>query len=172
MSKMNRIMLLVLGLVSVLTLINMTGCDEMPEAEVLQRKETEKAMSEAHAQIGMPAIANWQEKKLAKMIFELRDKTDLICYAYYFNALEGKRGDFIGKCIGFGLPYSVQFTNPMQVIREGSAGVTAIPMPDPNGLYMPEGLSATWLMLINPETNEPAPVYFEPLIIVSPFQLH
>jgi len=32
-------------------------------------------------------------------------------------------------------------------------GMTTIPQPDPNGLFMPDGLSATWLMMIDPETN-------------------
>lgn len=40
-----------------------------------------------------------------------------------------------------------------------------------NGLFMPQGLSATWLMMIDPQTNEPRPVYVEPEIIVSPFPL-
>ena len=44
--------------------------------------------------------------------------------------------------------------------------------PEPNGLFMPEGLSATWLLMIDPKTNEPRPVYVEPQIIVSPFPLH
>ena len=37
---------------------------------------------------------------------------------------------------------------------------------------MPEGLSATWLMMINPATGEAQPVYIESEIVVSPFPLH
>jgi hypothetical protein len=37
---------------------------------------------------------------------------------------------------------------------------------------MPEGLSATWVMLVDPKTGEPRPVYVEPSILVSPFPLH
>jgi hypothetical protein len=36
---------------------------------------------------------------------------------------------------------------------------------------MPDGLSATWLLLFEPETNEPRPTYVEPEIIVTPFPL-
>ena len=85
---------------------------------------------------------------------------------------------FIGKCIGFGLPYSVQYTNPSKLVdRRGqpaSAALEAhiIPQADPNGLYMPQGLSATWLMMIDPKTGKPRPVYVEPEIIVSPFPLN
>ena len=154
-------MFLVLALV-----ITLAGCMESSDSE--QRKQTEQALKEAHSQIGMPAITNFQERKLAKMIFELRDKENLITYAYIVN-LQGEL-IFIGKCIGFGLPYSVQYTNPMKRIHNTSA--VTIPQADPNGLFMPDGLSATWLMMIDPETKDARPVYVEPQIIVSPFPLH
>ena len=145
------------------------GCDSS-SADTEQAKATAQALREAHAQIGMPAIRNFQERKLAKMIFELRDKADLVTYAYIVNRMEG-RLVFLGKCIGFGLPYSVQYTNPMKAKRNyGEMVVT--PQADPNGLFMPTGLSATWLMMIDPKTNEPRPIYVEPEIVVSPFPLH
>jgi len=131
------------------------------------KKQTEQLMVEANAQVGMPAIVNFQERKLAKMIFELRDKSKLVTYAYIVNHMTGELV-FLGKCIGFGLPYSVQYTNPEKKI---SAYELTIPQADPNGLFMPQGLSATWLMMINPETKKAEPVYVEPEIIVSPFPL-
>lgn len=142
------------------------------DADEAQREQTKQAMSEAQSQIGMPAIHNFQERKLAKLIFELRDREDLVCWAYIVD-LNG-RLVFIGKCIGFGLPYSVQYTNPERVEHATSwpeNGWLTLPQPDPNGLFMPQGLSATWLMMIDPETNDPRPVYVEPQIIVSPFPL-
>ncbi len=156
------------------------GCiEERPKsADRLQQEQTAKSMSEAQRQVGMPAIVNFQERKLMKMILELRDDSDLVCYAYYLD-MHGNR-HFLGKCLGFGLPYSVQFTNPERAVeldreagrRSGNYHFGTMPQPDPNGLFMPDGLAATWLMLINPETNEPTPVYVEPEIIVSPFPLH
>ena len=156
-----------------------SGCDNVsstPNADQRQAQATEQAMAEADRQIGMPAIVNFQERKLAKMIFELRDKEDLICYAYIVNHMTGELV-FIGKCLGFGLPYSVQYTNPerMDTVDGGASFARnpyTLPQPDPNGLFMPSGLSATWLMMIDPSTNEPRPVYVEPEILVSPFQLH
>jgi hypothetical protein len=119
----------------------------------------------------MPAIKNFQERKLMKMIFELRDREDLVCHAYMVN-LNGEL-IYLGKCIGFGLPYSVQYTNPEKVARFSSAAHAygTLPQPDPNGLFMPEGLSATWLMMVDEKTGEPHPVYIEPQIIVSTFPL-
>ena len=164
-------------LVCVLTAgVSLGGCNKGEDAATkTQREWTSKLMAEAEAQVGPPAIKNFQERKLAKMIFELRDQEDLICYAYIVNKMKGELV-FVGKCIGFGLPYSVQFTSPDRIDRRdlGStySGSHVLSQPDPNGLFMPSGLSATWLMMIDPSTGDPRPVYMEPEIVVSPFKLH
>lgn len=154
------------------------GCDIQPKKESsdsIVRRKQEKAMRESVSQIGIPAIKNFQEKKMLKMLYELRDQEGLICYAYLFNRQTGSVGQFIGKCIGYGLPASTQFSNPEKVTHNVSKYQTSsfgtMPQAEPNGLFMPEGLSATWLMLIDPRTNKPRPVYVEPAIIVSPFPL-
>lgn len=164
MKKRFKILILLLA---VFLCFNSTdeGCGG--SADDKQRRETTQALSEAHSQIGMPAIKNFQERKLAKMIFELRDQEKLICYAYIIAKMTGKL-IYLGKCIGFGLPYSVQYTNPMKPGYNGRV----LPQADPNGLFMPSGLSATWLMLIDSNTGKARPVYIEPEIIVSPFRLH
>ena len=46
-------------------------------------------MAEADRQTGMPGIVNYQERKLAKMIFELRDQEDLTTYAYVVSHVTG-----------------------------------------------------------------------------------
>jgi len=140
-------------------------------AERDQERKTNELLSEMNSQIGMPSITNFQERKLAKMIFELRDQADLVTYAYIVS-MSGKL-IYFGQCVGFGLPYSVQYTNPEKIANSYTQGGFAIlPQADPNGLYMPEGLSATWLMMLDNETGQVKPVYVEPEIIVSPFKLH
>lgn len=149
-------------------------------ADMKQAARTRAALAEADRQVGMPAIVNYQERKLAKMIFELRDRENFVCHAYLVNKFNGQVGQYLGKCIGYGLPYSVQFTNPEKIVSGSkqlgyravdSYNIMTLPQADPNGLFMPEGLSATWLMLLD-EKGEPHPVYVEPEIIVSPFPLH
>ena len=142
-------------------------------------KKTEQAMAEASRAVEYPTIKNFFEKKMFKKILELRDQSDLVRYAYYTDMNGGKH--FLGKCLGYGLPYSIQYTNPERVAinTHYAAGGGAswskwgtLPQPDPNGLFMPEGLSATWLILIHPETGEPEPMYVEQEIMVSPWPLH
>lgn len=171
---MKKFIITAIILMSITTAYASASRPRVQDAEEIQKRQTKQSMLEANRQIGMPAIKNYQERKLAKLIFELRDQEKMICYAYLQSDYSGKL-IFIGKCIGYGLPYSVQYTNPQQ-IKEGeysqSHWGTSIPQADPNGLYMPTGLSATWLMMIDPKTKKPRPVYIEPEIVVSPFPLH
>lgn len=159
-----------------------SGCFESEKsADFVQKEQSETALSEAQRQIGMPNIVNWQQRKLMKLIYELCDKENLITYAYIKSDYQGKLF-FIGKCIGYGIPFSAQFTNPQKVVHgdhELGYNLTGrinypmiLPQADPNGLFMPISSSATWLMMIDPETNKPRPVYIEPEIVVSPFPLH
>lgn len=126
-------------------------------------------------QIGLPNIHNFQQKKIMKMIYEQTDREDLICYAYLQSEYTGKL-IFLGKCLGYGVPFSAQYTNPMKVV-DYSAGYSmsgyhlgTLPQADPNGLYMPTSSDATWLMLLD-KKGKPHPVYVEPHIVVSPFPL-
>ena len=144
-----------------------------PSADKIQAQKTEQSLSEANKQIGMPAIVNFQERKLFKQILELRDQEQLITYCYLMNEMNGKIGQFLGKGIGYGIPAATQFTNPVRTIRtlNNGGGVEQLPQADPNGLFMPTQTSATWYMLLD-EKGKPHPVYIEPLIIVSPIKLH
>ena len=159
----------ILILTCLITLTFMSCEAPTPSADETMQKQTAASMSEANREIGMPGIKNFQERKLAKMIFELRDDENLICHAYLVNQMTGNVGQYLGKCVGFGLPYSVQYTNPEKP-EEDQWGNYTLPQADPNGLFMPQGLSATWLMLLDDE-GKPHPVYVEPSIIVSPFEL-
>ena len=163
-------------------LMSADGCNSnvpAPTADKKLQKQTEVAMQEANKQVGYPAIDAFQEKKMLKELYELRDKSDLICHAYLVNEMNGTVGQYLGKCLGFGLPYSAQFSNPQKLIDVTDFGISSyqsndgliIPQPEPNGLFMPDGLSATWLLMIDPETKEPTPAYIEPAIMVFTYKL-
>jgi prepilin-type N-terminal cleavage/methylation domain-containing protein len=82
------------------------------DADKQVQVQQEASMKEAVRQTGLPAIRNFQEKKMMKMLYELRDREDLVCHAYLVNQFTGKVGQYIGKCIGYGLPASTQYSNP------------------------------------------------------------
>ena len=152
-------------------LMSNSGCESQPSSNDVLAQKQENLMKEANAQVGMPAIALFTERKLFKMILELRDKPNLILYAYIVPEMTGKPV-FLGKCIGYGLPYATQYTNPDVVdYNTNAGGNVVIPQADPNGLFMPSSAEGTWIMLIDPATNEAKPVYCEPRILISPFKL-
>lgn len=147
-----------------LAALTMVGCNQSSNRELEVQQES--LMKEANRQVGMPAIKNFSERKFMKLILELRDDPKLICYAYIIPEVTGKPV-FLGKCIGYGLPYATQYTNPESYYANGAS----LPQADPNGLFMPSSAEATWLLLINPNTNEPQPVYVEQKLLISPFEL-
>ena len=166
----------IFSLIAVMMLLmSNSGCDETSAtSEQILAAKQEQMMKEANAQTGMPAIKNFQERKLMKLILELRDQENLICYCYLANEMNGTVGQFVGKCIGYGLPYATEYTNPQQIAERNtyqSGSYAILPQADPNGLYMPASAEGTWVMLIDPATNEPRPSYFEPRVIISPFKL-
>ena len=150
-------------------------------ADQVQANATKRLLNEAQREVGMPNIKNFQQRKLMKMIQELCDQADLITYTYIKSEYTGKL-IFLGKSVGYGVPFSAQFTNPERIVDTEIEGgvqnkyndngeVQVLPQADPNGLFMPTSSSATWVMLVNPETNKPEPVYIESEITVSPFKL-
>jgi len=157
----------------------MFGCavDDRNQADKVMADRTAELLNEAVKSVGIPAITNFRELRMAKMIYELRDKENLVMYAYNFSEYTGMY-TYIGQCIGYGLPYSVQYSNPEReaIIGDREPGTPArswgkLPQPEPNGLFMPEGLTATWVMLIDPKDNKPKVVYMEPTLTVVPFKL-
>lgn len=155
------------------------GCSSEVEGEGKQREDTQIILNEVNNEIGMPNLVNFQQKKLLKQIYELCDKENLICYLYTKADLTGKF-IFQGKCVGYGIPFSAQFTNPSQIVEGDKyfgydlSGylnyLEVMPQADPNGLYMPTSSSATWTMMIDYQ-GIPRVVYVEPEITVSPFPL-
>ena len=64
----------------ILCLINCE--DPHPSSDKQLNDKQEQLMQEANAQVGMPAITNFQQRRQLKMIQELCDQADLVCYCY------------------------------------------------------------------------------------------
>jgi hypothetical protein len=126
-------------------------------------RETERRAGEMRSEVGLPNIVNFTESKFAKLVSELRDQ-EIRTWAYYVD-MDGRR-HLLCESVGFGLPYSVQITNPYRVMMDGAV----LPQAEPNGLFMPESADATWVLCSDGKGGV-APVYSEPRLIVSPFPL-
>lgn len=157
------IVFLLIGMFALLPMGLFANGQPEPSADKTDRIAQEKMLEEAQRQVGMPAITNWQEKKLMKDLYELRDQANVLTYVYSEVMLSGKFR-FIGKAIGFPIPYATQYSNPekhLSYYQNGEYGYN-LPQAEPNGLFMPSSAAGTWIMLVDPKTGKANPSYFEP----------
>lgn len=155
-------------LYAVTLLMLICGCAQ-GGSDSIQRQQQEVLLKEATAQVGMPSIKNFRERKILKDIMELRDQEALVTYTYLFSEQTGTKV-FLGETIGYGIPASTQFTNPQKTVNDIHDSAV-IPQADPNGLFSPTSAEGTWVLMKDPNGKSVKPVYIEPRIIVSPFRL-
>lgn len=151
------------------------GCDEQKStSDGIQAAQQERILAEGTAQVGMPAIKNFRERKILKDIYELRDQAGLPTYTYIVAENTGKF-ILLGKSIGYGISAAVQFTNPQKLVTVNSHGgydTIAMAQADPNGLFSPASTEGTWVLLVNPaDATDVQATYIEPRVIVSRFPL-
>ena len=125
------------------------GCGKYVSSTAKESVQQEKIYEEAAAQLGMPSIKNFQEKRLLKQILELRDQTSLVTYTYIVAEYTGKPV-YLGQSIGYGIPAATQYTNPQKTDYHNSNYGIVLPQADPNGLYSPGTAEGTWVLLKNP----------------------
>ena len=141
-------------------LVGASSCEDT-SSDKKQQTMQEVLLEEAVRQIGMPAIKNFREKKIMKMILEMRDQANLITYTYVYIPMIGKFR-FVGETVGYPIPYATQFTNPSKIAASYSQGGFAIlPQADPNAMFSPASADGTWLMMKQPGTDDVKPVYME-----------
>ncbi len=139
-------------------LMSADSCDSSNET---QSQYSDTQGKQAIDKWGNPNITNFNEYKMAKDLYELRDRTDLVLNAY----LQGNDGSL--RCLpykvaGYGIPYATQVTP-----QNDASGR---PVREPNALFMPDSAEATWILLIGPDGKR-YPTYAEPRLVVSPLPL-
>lgn len=135
-------------------------------------KQMETLLKEGERQTGLPAITNFTEKRMVKWLYELRDQPNYRTYTYIVTMT----GQLVKICdsVGYGINASIQYSNPEKVYQESGLdgrAATFMPQAEPNALFMPEGLAATYVMCVAEGSDDVKAVYIEPEIIVSPIEL-
>jgi hypothetical protein len=134
-------------------------------SDQLQHEQQEALLQGANAATGMPAIVNFEERKMLKRILEIRDQAiNTTTYIVDMNGHPHK----ICDSVGYGFPYSTQFTNPSQ----NPSKDVVISQAEPNGLFSSPTSEGTWISCVDPANKHNIQVvYAEPRVIVSPFPL-
>jgi hypothetical protein len=156
-------------IIALASLSLLAACEQPPDSDQKQQAQQETLLQEGTAQVGMPNIKNFRERKLLKDILELRDQNGLITYTYLYNEMTGKKVFFCNS-VGYGIPYATQFTNPQKQVNDHYEA-PVVQQADPNGLFSPASAEGTWVMCKDPHGSTTAPVYVEPRVIVTPFKL-
>jgi len=148
-------------ILAILSVAALSACNET-STEIQQRQQEQVSLQGAQS-VGMPAITNFAEKRMMKDIIEMRDQS-----VATITYIVGMNNEYKKLCnsVGFGLPYATQYTNPMRSQQYGP-----IPQADPNGLFSPSSAEGTWILCVNPETKKAVPIYVEPRVIISQFEL-
>lgn len=136
-------------------------------------EQMNKLLKEGERQTGLPGIVNFAEKKAVKWLYELRDDPNFRTFSYIFVPMTGK---FVKICdsVGYGINASIQYSNPQKVLDDGDVngnGYGYLPQAEPNGLFMPEGLAATYVMCVDPTKEGVYAMYVEPEVVVTPVAL-
>lgn len=155
-------------IVAIILPFALMGCVETQlSADQIDTAQQEQQLRQAQGQTGLPNIVNYTEKKLAKMLLELRDEQKIPTYSYVSNQAGLY---FLCNSIGYGIPYSTQITNPEKVESYSSYWAVPRPQAEPNGLFMPVSADATWTICTDNKGGI-VPVYVEAHLVVSPFKL-
>ena len=175
--------LLAVGVIGVLMASMLVGCGQRETASSKENNYTQDLMEQSSNIVGYPDVTNFFEKEQLKEIYELRDDPNLICYWYTKNDMTGK-WIYQGECIGYGIPYTTQFTQPDTMQRaalpvldingndkgRNEYFTEVLPQADPNGLYSSASTSATWILTTDKDGNI-KPTYVESDITVSQSKL-
>ena len=148
----------------------LTACDVNPSSDKIQQDQQEKILKEGSAQLGMPAIKNFREKRILKMIQELCDQEGIVTYSYIFSPFLGKF-IYLGETVGYPIPYATQYSNPEKAEWHQTGGYVILPQADPNGLFKPASADGTWVLMKDPNGTEVKPAYFEEKIEATPFKM-
>ena len=147
--------------------------DPHPTSDQIQAQQTARITEEAARAVPIPSIQNFQQKRDLKSLYELLDQPNYATRSYVQVPMTGKL-IYICDSVSYGIPASMQFSNPEKVGWFGSNGSghwDKLPQAEPNGLFPPQGLSATYTKCVNPKTKEVEAGYLEPNLIVFPTDL-
>lgn len=131
--------------------------------------QQERMLKEAHKSIGLPAVRNFREKRLLKMLYELRDQDGLRTFTYLVAQQTGK---VVKLCDSMGYPLSdaTGFTSPDRVVRDNGTAFGTITQAEPNALFTPDSSNGYWVMCLGSDKATPAFVTGDLVVTSYPLQ--
>jgi len=143
------------------------SADQSQETKVSQ----EAQMQQKQYAIGQP-IPKFDfslERQLVIELYKIRNKK-VATHSVWRSDFGMVEGDC--PSMGFGLPYDISLTNPLQATDEDIQGydkqsLTSIEQAEPNGIFASKNTTATWVMCVG-DSGQIEPVYVESKVTVYP----
>jgi hypothetical protein len=148
----------------------LAGCvDAAPASDKAANAQQEQTLKEAHSAVGMPALRNFREKRLLKMLYELRDQDGLRTYTYLIAQQSGK---VVKLCDSMGYPLSdaTGYTSPDKVVRDSNQTFGTVTQAEPNALFTPDSSNGYWVMCLSADKATPAFVTGDLVVTSYPMQ--
>lgn len=159
---------LILGYLTPVVAALVVSCTE--NSDEITSKRQENILMQSTQKIGMPAIKNFRELRMANRILEERDQT-LMTWTYLWSDYH-RCFTFIETSVAYPLPYATQRTSPQKVYRWAGGHYLSMPQADPNGLFSPSSAEGTFIEMNNPtKVNQTGLAYSEPRISTFPYEL-
>jgi hypothetical protein len=148
---------------SALAIMSLAACSEYtPSAEQVQANQQQDISKRAVEEVGIYTPTHFTRKRLANRIGQLLDDPNYATVSYA-QGMDG-RLTCIGHTIGYPMPGATQTTAPQRLATSAETlyrDDMLVPQPEPDQLYYPASVDATWILLINQKTGQAEPVYFE-----------
>lgn len=141
-----------------------------PSSDRAANAQQEQMLREAHSSIGLPAIRNFREKRLLKMIYELRDQDGLRTYTHIV-AQQTAKPVLLCNSIGYPISDATGFTGPDKVVRDNGTAFGTVTQAEPNGLFTPDASDGYWVMCLDPKAGKATPTFVTGQVIVTTFPL-
>lgn len=152
--------------ISAFFVLTAESCQDQPTSVQQEAKRQEAVQAESNQAVGTPNITHFTEKRIFKEIYEKRDEPNLSTFTY----LVGMNNQHTPLCrsIGYGIPESMQYTNPSLIgYASSQVGVAVLPQADPNALYSSPSSMGTWVLCLFKDKSV-QPVRSEPNVVTLP----
>ena len=146
----------------------LSACERPKSADSIQAAQQEVILQEGTSQVGMPAIKNFRERRLLKLIYEIRDQEGLATFTYLVSSTGELK--FLCNSFGYAISDATGFTNPDKLIRDNGTAFGTMPQAEPNGLFTPNFSNTSWV-LCSDGKGKTAPVQIPSNAVVSTIAL-
>lgn len=135
--------------------LGLAACSHAPNAQQTEQQQQTQDLQSLEQSQPLPHF-NYSQERQALIVAESAAAAGTQTTSFFFN--QGVQ-DPVSQClsIGMGVPDSASLSNPQQIAPVSGkygGGTQVIGQEDPDGVYVPESSTGTWVNCVNPQGQE------------------